>query len=278
MGEPRLVEQTTHGPRYRARISRRCEPQAGATRHLKIELMAEDLARVLVAEFGAELKSVGDPARAAYERSYLKSELEHYGVRVPAMRAATRKLLRRVPHERSPTLALAEELWKTGVHELRMAAVEVLSERAELLLASDLALLERLLRDARTWALIDGLAPQVVGPLVERHPELAATLARWASDPDFWLRRSALLAYLLPMRRGEPVFAEFAALADPLLENREFFIRKAIGWVLRERSKKRPNEVFEWLQPRRHRASGLTLREAGKYLTEQQRAVLATPT
>src|SRR5690606_15325688 len=107
-----------------------------------------------------------------------------------------------------------------------------------LLTSEDLPLLERLLRESRTWALVDVLAPSVVGPVVGRHPEAYGTLERWSRDPDFWLRRAALLAYLLPMRRAEPVFDEFTALADPLLEDEEFFVRKAIGWVLRERTKK----------------------------------------
>ncbi len=57
-----------------------------------------------------------------------------------------------------------------------------------------------------------------------------------------------------------------------MLEEHEFFIRKAIGWTLRETGKKRPELVFAWLLPRAHRASGVTVREAVKYLPEEQRA------
>ena len=58
----------------------------------------------------------------------------------------------------------------------------------------------------------------------------------------------------------------FLTRADPMLEEREFFIRKAIGWVLRESSKRQPEAVAAWLAPRTHRASGVTMREAVKYL------------
>ena len=58
----------------------------------------------------------------------------------------------------------------------------------------------------------------------------------------------------------------FLARAEPMLEEREFFIRKAIGWVLREAGKRRPADVVAWLAPRTHRASGVTVREAVKYL------------
>lgn len=211
------------------------------------------------------------PERAEHEKRYLKSDLEHYGTRVPDIRKLTKALLREsVPKERVETLALAEALWQRPVHELRMAAASVLAERQTLLTSSDLPLLERLLREAKTWALVDTLAPWVVGPIIERNPEEHRTLERWASDPDFWLRRAALLTYQLPLRRGEDVFERFTALADPLLEDKEFFVRKAIGWMLRERTKLKPDEVSVWLLPRKDRASRLTLREASKHLGEER--------
>ncbi len=93
----------------------------------------------------------------------------------------------------------------------------------------------------------------------------------WASDGDFWVRRSALLALLPGIRSAQPDLARFTRYAEPLLAESEFFIRKAIGWVLREVSKKRPELVYAWLTPRIHRASGVTVREAVKYLPPRQR-------
>jgi 3-methyladenine DNA glycosylase AlkD len=114
---------------------------------------------------------------------------------------------------------------------------------------------------------VDNLAASVAGHMVERFPrELAPVLDRWAKDGDFWLRRSALLALLLPLRRGAGDFDRFGRYADGMLEEKEFFIRKAIGWVLREAGKKTPARVVAWLLPRAARASGLTVREAFKHL------------
>jgi 3-methyladenine DNA glycosylase AlkD len=84
-----------------------------------------------------------------------------------------------------------------------------------------------------------------------------------------------LLAQLLPLKQGA-AFDTFAGYSDVMLEEKEFFIRKAIGWVLRETSKRRPEEVYRWMLPRASRASGVTLREAIKYLGPAQReAILA---
>ncbi len=99
-------------------------------------------------------------------------------------------------------------------------------------------------------------------------------LDRWAVDDDFWLRRSALLALLLALRRGAGDFPRFSRYADMMLEEKEFFIRKAIGWALRDTARKRPAMVYEWLLPRVALLSGVTLREAVKPLSEAQRAVL----
>jgi 3-methyladenine DNA glycosylase AlkD len=114
----------------------------------------------------------------------------------------------------------------------------------------------------------------VMGALTERHPELTAVLDRWAGDEDFWLRRSAMLALLVPLRRGEGDFGRFAGYADQMLEEKEFFIRKAIGWILRDTAKRRPEMVAAWLEPRAHRASGVTMREAVKPLPPEVAARL----
>ena len=83
-----------------------------------------------------------------------------------------------------------------------------------------------------------------------------------------------MLALLIPLRQGEGDFDRFGRYADGMLEEKEFFIRKAIGWVLREVSKKRPELVFDWIAPRTDRASGVTMREAVKYLPADRQEVL----
>jgi len=228
---------------------------------------------IIVAEIDRELRSRGTPERAEQERRYLKSELEHYGVTVPAIRSVAKAVRRQhadLGHD--DLVALATALWAAPVHERRMATVELLDLYADRLRPADLKLLERLLRESKTWALVDSLAASVVGPLIEHHPKSAAVLDRWATDDDIWIRRSALLALLIALRRGEGDFERFSRYADAMLDEKEFFIRKAIGWVLRDTARKRPDMVYEWLLPRASRASGVTLREAVKPLSDRQRA------
>ena len=213
------------------------------------------------------LRALGTPERAATEKAYLKSDLEFAGTTVPEMRSVVRSWCRQQQDLDHDALTdVTQALWARPVHECRMAAAELLTANGPLLDAADLAGVEGMLRTARTWALVDGLAASVAGGLVERHPELAATLDRWAADEDFWIRRSALLALLGPLRRGAGDFGRFGRYADQMLTEQEFFIRKAIGWILRETGKRRPDLVAEWLAPRVHLASGVTVREAVKPL------------
>ena len=217
----------------------------------------------------AAMKEAGTAARAAQEKRYLKSELVHYGCGMPAVRAAVRAHVPRgIAHD--DLIALVEALWGATVYERRAAAAVALERAEKVLVAADLPLLERLLRESRTWALVDLMAIYAVGSLVACEPACGRVLDRWARDPDFWLRRAALLALLLPLRRGEGDFARFSRYADALLADKEFFIRKAIGWILREVSRKRPQLVTDWLAPRAHLASSLTRREATKYLSGPQ--------
>ncbi|MBO0825734.1 MAG: DNA alkylation repair protein [Actinobacteria bacterium] len=225
-----------------------------------------------------DLRAAGSPERAASEQNYLKSSLEFAGTTVPATRAIVTRWRRAHPDlTRQRLTAVAAELWNRPVFECRLAAVVLLTDRRQLLIADDVQLVERFLRTAGTWALVDGLAADVMGSLVERFPELLAVLDRWAVDEDFWLRRSALLALLVPLRRGDLAeWERFNGYADAMLAEREFFIRKAIGWVLRETAKKHPDLVADWLAPRVHRASGVTIREAVRWLPPAQRAALMT--
>ena len=221
----------------------------------------------------ADLRALGTPERAENEARYLKSDLEHIGVKVPLIRKVVRARLSELAPDRPALLALVEALWARPVHELRFAAVVALARSKKLLVAEDLALVERLLREARTWALVDPLSTDVAGSIAERF-DVGVALDRWSADEDFWVRRASMLTLLRPLRSGAGEWERFTRYADSMLEEKEFFIRKAIGWVLRDVGRKRPVLVEEFISVRTHRASGVTMREAVKVLPEARREAL----
>lgn len=223
-------------------------------------------------QIAAELQALGDSARAEREKRYLKSDLRHLGVPVPAIRkVAVRAAAGR---SREQTLDLALDLWREPVHESRTVAVEVLIRNWTLLKAKDLPIVERMIRESHTWAYVDFLAIKVVGALVWRYPRLATTLDRWPGDENLWIRRTALLALILRIRIGDGDLTRLSEYGDLLIEEREFFIRKALGWVLRELSKRDPAWVTAWVRDRTTRISGVTLREAVRHLPAQDREAL----
>jgi len=227
----------------------------------------------LAEELECELRAVGEKARAIGAKAYLKSDLEFIGVSAKPLRVVAREFLERHPGIDHPQLTeLVRSLWQQPVFEIRAVAVALLERRIRSLGKADLGLVEELLRRSHTWALVDWLCTKVAAPVVESDPEATTTvLERWSTDDDFWLRRASLLAQLPALRAGRGDFKLFASFAAGMMEEKEFFIRKAIGWVLRDVSKKRSQLAYEFLSEHIDEVSGLTLHEGSKYLPEEQR-------
>ena len=157
--------------------------------------------------------------------------------------------------------AIADALWAEPVHERHLAAVELLQAVPRRVFADDLAWFDAHLRDCHTWALVDPLAGLVVADLAARQwDETLPVLDRWVVDDDFWMRRSAVLALRSALRRGEHLDRLFD-YAERLLPDTEFFVRKVIGWVLREVAPHHPREVSAWLRAHLDEISLITLRE-----------------
>ncbi len=222
-----------------------------------------------------QLRAAGTPARARSDQAYLKSDLVFYGVTIPDIRRITIAYAKAHPElERRELRELAMAAYKTGVHDHRSIAIGLLERKRGALEERDLPWLLDLIDLSNTWAHVDWLAIEVIGDLVARYPASVRWLPKWAKQKNFWIRRTALLAQHDTLKRGEGDWELFTRLAASMLHEKEFFIRKAIGWVLREVSKKRPKLVYEFLHEHREEASGLTMREGAKYLSDAQRKKL----
>lgn len=229
-----------------------------------------------VAQLSAELRALGTAKRAAGEKKYLKSDLDFYGVPVPAVRSVAKRWKNDHPDAtRDEVLTLTGQLWETRVRELRTVGVALLDLYIDRLQAGDMAFLEDLLDRANTWAHVDWIAVRVAGALVTRYASAKRVLTRWSKDTNFWVRRSAMLALLNPLRAGEGDFDLFARFASDMIEEKECFIRKAIGWILRETAKKRPRLTHDFLADHITVVAGLTIREGAKYLPKAQRDELS---
>lgn len=220
-----------------------------------------------------ELRAQSNPVRAMAEQRYLKSERSFLGCGVPAVRAAVR-LREATLTSRAAVLELAAALWTYPEHEAHHAAVVLLGRKAKLLTIEDIPFLEQILREGKTWALADTLITAVMPTLMKKHPATVAVLDRWATDPDFWVRRSAMLSLEPDLRRGMGDWDRFVRYADSMLGEREFFIQKCIGWVARSAGRRDPERLRRWLEPRLSHISRVSLVEALKPFEESERVRL----
>jgi hypothetical protein len=200
----------------------------------------------------AALQREGSWERAEAEKARLGSDLRFYGASVGAVRGTIRDVARRYPglgHD--DITALSSELWSVPVFERRLAAIVLLQSNLRLLDNSDLTRIEGFVRGARLRALVDPLAVDVTGPLVEgldarSRARANVAIDRWARDGDVWLRRVALLSPLRALRAGGGDLAGFTrhaalALAEaPGADDHGDIAREAVALVLDDMAKARP--------------------------------------
>ena len=222
----------------------------------------------------AALAEVGDPGRAAQQQAYMKSELPYVGLGAPALKTLLRPIL--ADHrfaDRAQWEAAALELFEDATHrEEWYAAVALLRHRPNRAwLDPDLLpLLEELVRFGAWWDVVDEIAGHLVGQVLLDHRAAATpAIEAWALDPkSLWVRRTAMLAQLRHAEATDTDLLERVLVAnlDDTAYGREFFIRKALGWALRQHARTDPAWVRTFVGTHADRLSGLSRREALKHL------------
>jgi 3-methyladenine DNA glycosylase AlkD len=138
-------------------------------------------------------------------------------------------------------------------------------------------LVDRMIDEATGWDHLDELAIHVLGPLIQMNLLPLTYLGTCSKAENFWKRRAALIAQITFLRRGKGHIALHLELCRAHLYEKEFFIRKAIGWSLRELAKSNPEGVSEFLQQNKDQISNLTMREASKNLPDYLKAQIKLP-
>ncbi|HEY9376721.1 MAG TPA: DNA alkylation repair protein [Jiangellaceae bacterium] len=224
----------------------------------------------LVDEIRAALAAVANPEKAAPMQAYMKSTMPNLGVQKPARVAAVGPLLHRhrLP-DRSAWENTIRQLWDDAAYrEERYAATDLARFRAYAEWATDLRsldLYDHLIVTGAWWDHVDEVSIRLVGPLLRAHPEqVVPVLRRWARDADRWRRRASIICQI-----GSRDETDTALLAECILTNiddPDFFLRKGIGWALREHAKTDPHWVRTFTTAYRARLSPLSLREATRNL------------
>lgn len=227
--------------------------------------------RTLVAAVRRELAAAADPSRAPAMQAYMKSALPYFGVPAAAARKVFAEVLRAHPlPDRAAWQDTVRVLWHDAGHrEEWYAALALAGHRAYRCYQdpATLGLYEELVVSGAWWDVVDDLAAHKIGPIVLAYPGAArATVLRWSTAEDLWLRRAAILCQLGAKDRTDT--ALLAAAIEPSLDDRRFFLRKAIGWALRQHAYTDPDWVREFVTEHAARLSPLSRREALKHLGE----------
>lgn len=210
----------------------------------------------------------------------MKSAMPYRGVSNPIAQGVYREVfaahsLATFDDWQSTVLALWDE---ATFREERYAAIGLIQFRAysRFRTLDALPLIERLIVDGAWWDLVDGLATQTVGELLRNHPEpMCSTLLAWSRGTDPWLRRTSIICQVSFKRATDQQL--LYACIEPSLAERGFFLRKAIGWALREYAKAMPEAVRQYVREHAHDLSALSRREALKHLGSES-SMLQFPT
>jgi 3-methyladenine DNA glycosylase AlkD len=223
----------------------------------------------LIRSLKKALHAVADPAKAPPMQAYMKSSMPYLGVQAPQLRQAVRAVFAACPlgdFEEWRDAVL--ELWREAHYrEERYAAIELAGHTRYSPFRSlrALPIYEEMIVSGAWWDFVDAIATRQLGELLRKHPvEISAILRDWAVSTDIWKRRSAILAQL--NFKSETDLKLLYDCIRPSLGASDFFLRKGIGWALRQYARTDPAEVIRFVRRNQARLSPLTKREALKHL------------
>ena len=219
-----------------------------------------------VAFVQAELAAAANPEKAGPMAAYMKTDDPFYGVQKQARTAIFKEMGRRFPIDDGEEYEEAvQELWALPHREEKYLALAVATGFRRFITFERIDLYRRLIVEGAWWDFVDEIAGRAVGIVwLDDRSRTTPLMRSWIDDPDMWLRRTAIIGQLKHKDETDRdlLFDFCLRRADET----EFFIRKAIGWALREYAKTAPDAVRRFTDAYRDHLSGLSYREATKHL------------
>jgi len=216
------------------------------------------------------LGTAGDAVRAAGQQRYMKSAMPYWGLTSPVLRATVRQILDEPAYRietRQEWEGTIRALWDEATHREEWYAALAVARHRHYRRWRDsdtMPLYRHLIETGVWWDVVDDIATHLVREVVLGNPEVEGLRMReWADDEHLWIRRSAVICQVGAKDRTDPVL--LADVIEPNLSDRDFFVRKAIGWALRDYARTRPEWVKTFVSSHES-LSGLSRREALKHL------------
>ncbi|WP_394150226.1 DNA alkylation repair protein [Vibrio maritimus] len=218
--------------------------------------------------WNSEVKEALVPLRnsenAALMKAYMRDQYEFLGIQSGPRREALKPLFLK---GKMPSLGelseVVDELWILPEREYQLVAIDLLIKQKKVLPSLFLGHAERWITTKAWWDTVDMLATHIVASLFQRFPiEAASFIQKWRESDNIWLRRTAIL-YQLKFKQNTDEALLFDIIGENL-DDKEFFVQKAIGWSLREYSKTEPAAVVQFIESQK--IEGLAKREGLKWL------------
>jgi len=215
------------------------------------------------------LVPAGDPALRPWMKAYMKNQFEFLGIKTPVRRVLIAGVIRMQKRATaSDLLHSARMLWDHPEREYQYVAIDLLGRHVKALTPKQIPALFRLVQKKSWWDTIDSLAAGVIGPIVRnarsKNPDTRGVMDKALQSPNLWVRRTVILHQL---GWGDETDSQrLFGYAVACGHDQEFFIRKAIGWALRDYARHAPGKVLAFLRANTNRLSSLTVREAAKHI------------
>ncbi|MFJ2744625.1 DNA alkylation repair protein [Streptomyces sp. NPDC087440] len=223
------------------------------------------LADTVLARLITVYPASADPIRAEKTAAYMQHVAPFFGIPTPERRALSRTVLAGTPlPAEADCTAIALRCWALPEREYHYFAVDYLRKHAGRLSSGFLPTARHLITTTSWWDTVDLLAAHVVGALVAADPRLKRVMDDWIGDDDLWVARTALLHQL--RHKDATDTGRLFAYCERQAAHPDFFLRKAIGWCLREYAKTDPAAVRTFVDAHRDTLSPLSVREALKNL------------
>lgn len=214
----------------------------------------------------AELRVRRNPEKAAGMQGYMKTEMPFYGVQKPARQDIVRAMKKKFAiQSRAEHKQVVLALWKLPHREEKYIALATIRAWPEFIVPRAMPLFRQLIVEGAWWDFVDEVATQIISPMyADERAKLSPTMEKWIDDKNMWLRRTAIIAQMKHKADTDEEQLYHFCLARA--HEKEFFIRKAIGWALREYAWTNPKSVTRFVKANRDRLSTLSFREASKHL------------
>ena len=219
----------------------------------------------LIIELVRLFEAKRNPEIAQAQEAYMRNQFAYFGIKSPDQKILIATALTMHPlSTEQEVIDVVTQLWNAKERELHYAAFRIAIKYKKLLTPLFIPVAQQILLTHSWWDTVDAISSNLVGNLVSRYPTLTTVMDQWIRHENLWLRRSALLHQL--MYKDKTDEKRLFSHCKQLMHEKDFFIRKAVGWALRQYSKTHPTAVKSFIEENRSFLSPLSIKEGSKYL------------